>query len=221
MKHPFRAAALAASALLCFSASQAFAGLELVGYEEGGSWFLGYRIDMTATSTQFDKIEVSINNGLTMVFPSVTIGTTGAVATSSNFSPSVNGFEDSGSRTFWSGPYGSSTDEPSWAQQGLNSSTHAIAAGNALDDLTFWVHLGTSTPNQNPSHGTRFLLDLYLNNAQVAHGQVWFKAANTGIGTDSLTSLSLVPVPAALWTGLPMLGGMILLIRRKKSRVLS
>lgn len=229
MKHPLRAAALAAGALLCLSASQAFADLEFITAEDGGSWFASYRLGTGAFHT-YDEIRINIDHSLVMF----NRGTTGQDlngdgyddGTASDFNTPA--FVESGNRDF---AYESPGNHPAgpatvWHQFGPNTGSDATAKGDVTDNMRFWMHLGTGPFGfpQTRAAGVRFTLDAYRGGIHVATGQAYAKLQTRADGTtfvDEFSSLTLMPVPAALWTGLPMLGGVILLVRRNKRRTLS
>lgn len=220
MKHTLRAAALAAGALLCFSANRAFADLEYVGDDDGGSWFLGYHLQLTNT---FDEIHITITNSQDFgTFPSPNyrpaIGPTATFSNFTNANPAFAQVVGSGG-TF---PITSPVHDfslASWNQQGTFTNTYAEAAGGDTNDLIFWMHLGTGPQNQLA--GVRYKIEVFNNNALVAQGAAYYKriSSNPNVA-DELAFVEVVPVPAALWTGLPMLGGMILLIRRNRRNVI-
>lgn len=227
MKHPLRAAAISAGALLCLSASQAFAELDFVAAEDGGSWFLSYTLTTNATH-QFSRIEVTIANGTVMTFGSETRG---VGAQDLNF----DGRPDGTSSNFFTHdafavigtPASNLTrdfSDPSWSEEQVpnNTSTFGVATGNPTPSLTYWLYLGS--PVQNRTSGTRYTIAAYNSVGHlIATGQALYKQYTSGgvvVAVDEFSSVQLLPVPAALWTGLPMLGGMILFIRRRKNQAL-
>lgn len=219
MKHPLRAAALAAGALLCFSAGQAFADLDYVGDDDGGSWFLGYTLNLTNT---FDEIHITITNGTDFGAGASFRSATGSTATFSNFTNASPAFAEvvgSGGSFPVTNPVHdfSSAD---WHQDGSYSTTFAVAKDSTsvgTTSLTFWMHLGTGPMTQTA--GTRYVIEAFNNGNLVGQGAAYYKRISTNPNVaDELSFVEVVPVPAALWTGLPMLGGMILLIRRNRRR---
>jgi hypothetical protein len=239
MRKTLRAAALAAGALLCLTASQAFAGLTLRGVQDGGSWFVGYDIDVsTFAGLTFNKIEVTIDNGNPMTFnppapaSPTTFGTGGSAATTSVFEASdtdsvlggtqVQRFADDSIISGAATQKGTFPDfqnsigghHATWSEShlGTSSSTFATATGGATNYLTFWLHL-----TGEPTDGTRYRLTVYSDATVIATGQAYYKAQPTAI--DAFQELNVVPLPASVWAGLATLGGMgLLLVQRRRNR---
>lgn len=205
MKHPIRAAALAAGALLCFgAASQAFADITLVDIAQGNSWIATYNVATVFNGNtivrDFDRFTVTqVSDPSTLFF---TLPSTGDdFETGTSPVRPLNGFSDT-----------------NFTQDAGATSTFAAAtsSGSPIHNLTFDLHW-----NDPSSTGGAFNILFFNGATQVAHGWVWAAQINNQNIEQHFLTYEVVPVPAALWTGLPMLGGMIFLIRRNKRRVLA
>lgn len=205
MKHPLRAAALAAGALLCFSVDQAFADLELVNVAGGGSWYA----TLTYTGVRIDYFTVTWQNGELLEPPTVI----------DNFVVNV----DAGAPPAL---------PPSWSQGGPNPTTTTFSSaidanagplnGGRTTSLTFRLHFQGDLPTDGEPPLTSTLKFQYFNGLGSQGG---VNDNHRAVGSDNViltvesgfATLQSVPVPAALWTALPMLGGMFFLIRRKRN----
>ena len=211
-------------AALASLTAPAFADLTYNGTSDGGSWFVSYTIDLTAfTGLSFDRFVVRIANGTSMTFTvgtDVTKGTSGDDATASVFTNTTR-FDATGSSFASTFSPSSGWAEGSWSGSPAESSTVATAIKSGSTALVaFVLHVGTDSPNQTAADGTRFFVDVYSGPSnQVAAGQAWVKLNSSGTQVEHFEQLSIVPLPAAFWSGLLMmgaLGGIAVLKRRQR-----
>lgn len=201
MKHPIRAAALAAGALLCFSVNQAFADIDtidLVAVGPSNSWFAIYNIH---TGSAFDKVTITaFASGTSFTFPVL-----GTQVTDSQF-------EYTSVITAASG---------GWSQVGAPGSGPVSATGSLTNNLQFTINWKPDAGSSVTYGVGGFSIDLYNGATVIARGDKIGTDFVDADNVDWVGSIHSVPVPAALWTGLPMLGGMILLLRRNRRNVLA
>lgn len=235
MKFNFRAATLAVGALLCLTASQAFAGLTLVSTgPSSASWVNTWTVNQTGgignVTGPFNKI-VATNAG------AVTFTVTAGTFTISN--PSL--FEDNtpglGTHQAWTSFSSTSGSVGTWAQSSISSPATAaqtttatgnktvLGGGTNLANLTFTLNLtgfeqivtsGTDT------YGAHYYLDFFNNTTLVSRYEVKDVISVGGIQGTEITQIP-VPVPASLWAGLAMFVGMgaFAFTRRRNRNILA
>ncbi len=223
-------AASAAALLLCFSASQAFAGLSLVSTQNiANSW------QMVFTANAAGQIG-NIPSGFTSIVATIVPGsytyTVSPHPTVTIASPSP--FEDLGTsgsnHDAWNGINGdlhNGFSNSSWAQVSSNggaASTQTKSSGNQINafaggsgntSLTFTLDFAG-----NNTDGSHFFLD-FLNSA----GQSIARYSVAQIYDNNQQVLELtqvgVPLPPAIWGGLAMFAGMgVFLVKRRRDRSL-
>jgi hypothetical protein len=240
MKHPLRAAAVAAGALLCFTASEAFAYIEVLQVADANSWTatVSYAADILpgpppAPECTWDAVRlIALPIGTVLDFPGVAPG-------NPNVGPYTNTVDSLFEPPTVIDPTFSVPPSPDWAQDTTPgaTTTHVLWANTTnigeLFSQTINVHFSNpSAPGSTTGVGGFHLVAYtggtwaagnYTGGTISAFGEVYIdKFGATGF--EAVTAFNCgtpIPVPAALWTGLPMLGGMILLVRRNKHRVLS
>jgi LPXTG-motif cell wall-anchored protein len=231
MIHRYRTAILTLGAVLGLSATQAFAGLSLVGTGTSASWTMQWTVNSAGgignVSGPFTKIVATTAGAVTYT---VTAGT----FTVSN--PSL--FEDLGSggvHRAWSG-----FSHSSWAQSvptgsGAANVTTTTAVGNqvlgsgGLASLTFTLNftgLEDMTSNSDGTNGAHYFLDFFnASGTLVSQYEIKDIINTSGIqGTEitqtvgAPTQTSAVPLPTSAWAGLAMLGGMgVFLVKRRRA----
>lgn len=229
MKKSWRAAVLAAGALMCFSASQAFAGLTWNSNQLGGSWFASYTIDLQGTGLTINRIEVTIVNGSDMQFgpPSNQLYPAGGTTATTNvFSQAITSGDHPGGNDVYSfadntppGADFGGTNATGWHEdRTVNTTTFAVATGGNSPFLTFVLHLdnpaqdGSGVPNQ----GVRFQVRAFNGTTLIGSGQAWNKGSGN---SDHQEEFNIVPLPPSVWAGLATLGGMgLLLVQRRRNR---
>jgi LPXTG-motif cell wall-anchored protein len=219
-------AASAAALLLSASASEAFAGISVVGYSTGNSWGTTWTVNGAGignVQSPFTRI-VATNAGAI----NYTIQATGNFSISN---PSL--FEDlgtSGAHLAWgnfsNGTWGQSTPAPSAAAANLSATE---ASGNSINPnvtpLTFTLFF-TGDRHQNwpgaSTYGAHYFLDFYNGATFITRYEVKDILRDDGGGNytqgTEITQL-VVPLPTAAWAGLALLGGMgAFLVKRRRDR---
>jgi hypothetical protein len=241
MKHPLRAAALAAGALLCLTASEAFAYIEVIAVADANSWTatVSFAADILpgpppGPECTWDHIELTaLPIGTPLVFPGVAPGNPNGPGPYLTFVDSL--FEP----PVIIDPLFSAPPSPFWAQDTAPAPSTTFVGWsdttNALEVFTQTINVHFANPLAPGAttgvggfsllaySGGTWAAGVYTPGTVVAFGTIYIDKFDS-TGFEAVTSFNCgnpIPVPAALWTGLPMLGGMILLVRRNKRRVLS
>jgi LPXTG-motif cell wall-anchored protein len=224
MKHPLRAAALAAGALLCFSASRAFADLQFVEFIDGDSF--------QAVMSEFGH--GTINNLKAKIAadsPNVFIDESGGGGDPAFLEVSSHG----------------------WSQTSLNGPGTFLKAGGtafaptAGTPLSFALNF-TGSPDATGFHdpnggatstfpydwdfgdplngGTHFFIEFYHGSSfKIGYEVYAFRYVDTAGQTEDYFHAAtyhapVVPLPAAVWSGLAMLGlGGVFVVRRRRTRL--
>lgn len=225
MKYTFRTAAMAAAALMCITASQAFAGLSLVSAGAvPASWQNTWTVNQTGgignVTGPFNKIVATTAGNVTYT---VTAGTFSIVNQSL--------FEDLGGapHNAW-GTFTSTSGTPTWSQFSSNggaTSTTTTATGNTvlgtgnLPNLTFTLFLTgfeqTVTGGTN-TYGAHYFLDFFNNTTLVSRYEIKDIINAGGIQGTEITQIP-VPLPPSVWAGITMLAGMAAFaVARRRNR---
>jgi LPXTG-motif cell wall-anchored protein len=204
-------AAVVAAACVAALSQSAYAGIEFLGLESGGSWFGNWSLDTSAFSgVTFDRLEITINNGQAHVFflpgPTIVPANTTDQVFESPYTANIGNFSDG-----------------SWSQNGTGTSTFVSATGNAQNFLAFRLHLGpgnnVSGDDSGPRGGVAWDLQAYSGSTLIGVGSAVFQKISA-TQTTNYTDFHLVPTPTALWSGLAMMlgfGGF--LVKRRRDRV--
>ena len=105
-----------------------------------------------------------------------------------------------------------------WSEDGGSTAIHAeTSRATNHTNITYSLVLDGAGDDGD---FTYYAVELYnLLGKLVAEGTVRQEISSGAV--DYEVNLHTVPVPAAVWTGLPMLGGMMLLVRRRRRRALA
>ena len=191
-------------AALASLTAPAFADLTYNGWDESGSFDIAYTLSLPSPFV-VKAISLTLNNALDTSGYGFTATTTGTF----NGTTGLNQFDVD--------PSTSTIDAGGWTQTAGNSTTF-VAASSATSTalLQFNVHGET-----NGTDGIRFTFlaysDTNATNA-IASGFGYFKVTSTG-NAEHFEVLSILPLPAAFWSGLLMmgaLGGVAVLKRRQR-----
>ena len=231
MKSLMKGATLAAGAMICLAASQAFADLELVSrQEEPDSWSTTYAATVGNSGlTAFDRFRVTIQGPVSYTIS----GTTYNILTPTkledinpthfaiqDFTASGGGTSAGWAQTFIAAPIASSLE-------GRAAGTANSTVGGTLQFKIFFEGLQTT--------GTHYNLDFFNGGAAGV-----FSASNFVIGYEvkdifnatlypsrpdgyeRTAYLTLVPLPGSAWSGLALMGGLgLVLARRRRNSVIA
>jgi hypothetical protein len=216
MKFNFRAAALAVGALLCFSASQAFAGLSLVSSgPTTASWQQTWTVNQSGgignVQGPFDKIVATTAGNVTFT---VSAGTF-TIANQSLFED----LSSTAGHKAWTN-FSSTSGSPTWAQSSIGSPATAAstttATGNKvlgsgnLPNLTFTLNFTgfeQAVTGGTDTYGAHYFLDFFNGTSLVSRYEVKDIINASGVQGTEITQVP-VPVPASLWAGLATFVGM-------------
>jgi hypothetical protein len=188
--------AAAAAVLLCFSASEAFAGFTPVGSPTlDHSWIQSFVADTNiATQGAFDRIEITIQSGSGSDLEDP------AATTFTNFNGTTNG---------------------SWSQSGASFNAHGTGFLNA--NVTGTTSSLSTNPNDVGTADDQYYLRMNLHFTNFPQNGVHFIArlfnGTTLVESDDVLIAATVPLPASVWTGLAMFAGMgAFLVKRRRDR---
>ena len=175
-------------------AAPAFADNELsyLGYQESNSYILQYQLT-TATAFPFARVAFTRNNSLdTSAF-----GFT--ATTSSDFeTPTVLSNFDVDNST-------AGEQAGGWTQASASSSAAVASSATQTNVLNFSMHL-----TGDATDGVRFSYIIYSDTSGtqvLGNGIGYFKVDGNNV-VQHIQTLSIVPVPAAFWCGLFLMGGL-------------
>lgn len=230
MKSTWKKVTLGCAALVCASATQAFAGidLELVGEKEGGSFALSFVAKgndaSTPVSSSFNKIKAFLGGPVTFT---VTAGTF-QITNAGNFEDDpgyphdgMDGFVHSATGTANGWATTVFTPGPTTASYMEATGTTVGATAGPLQSLAFdvwWDHELTD--------GAHVFLEFWNSDTFVTGWEVKRKNGSTvsatAIGSEFVNYTTPIPLPPAVWSGLGVLGGMgFLLARKRRNRTLA
>jgi LPXTG-motif cell wall-anchored protein len=221
-------AASAAALLLSVSASEAFAGLSVVGYSSGNSWGTTWTVNGAGignVQAPFNRI-VATNAGAI----SYTIQATGNFNISN---PSL--FEDlgtGGAHLAWggfsggAGAWAQTNPVPSAAAANLNSTEAGGGVTNPntqpLTFTLFFTGIRGEDADASTTNGAHYYLDFYNGSTFITRYEIKdILRSDAGGGTTQGTEITqlAVPLPTAAWAGLALLGGMgVFLVKRRRDR---
>jgi len=231
MIHRYRTAVLALGVVLALSATEAFAGLTLAGTGTSASWTMQWTVNNAGgignVGAPFTKIVATVQGAVTYT---VTAGT----FTINN----PSSFEDLGSagvHRAWSG-----FSNSSWAQtipsgSGASNVTTTTSTGNqvlgsgGLSSLTFTLNftgLENMNSNSDGTNGAHYFLDFFnASNTLVSRYEIKDVIDSSGVQGTEITQVIggsqqtiAVPLPASVWAGLTMLGGMgVFFVKRRRA----
>jgi LPXTG-motif cell wall-anchored protein len=234
----------AAALLLCLSASEAFAGLSVVGRGKSQSWSITFVVNSVGgignVTAPFNRIVISIAGATTYTVTSGTFSI-GAPAAAGSLPPNSNNgtagsiIEDLGSsgahHAFGNLTNGWTQTSPSATGVGLTSAEISgqtiLGAGNP-GSQTFTVfftgdeHTGVNATTD--THGAHFFVSFFNGSSLDTQYEIKdiIQGGTTGgtQGTEiTQTFAALVPLPKSSWAGLAMLGGMgLFFVSRRRKR---
>lgn len=224
MKNFLRSAALAAGVLLCVSASQAFADLELVSRQaEPDSWSETYNAVVGNSGlTAFDRFRVIIGNGITYEVS----GTTYTISTPSRLEDLSGSASHYAIQDFVGSGGGTSTG---WAQTFIDATpygTFATASGN--------LNTGSGATLQfkiffegDQSDGTHYDLQFFNGGWSANEFVIGYEIKDIyddqaypsrPDGYERTAYRTLVPLPGSVWSGMALMGGLGLVLARRRRK---
>ena len=216
MMKNFKAAALAAGALLVFTAGSAFANT--ITYTQTGALIVGG--SWSGAGTALDTFSLGTPNGNVKWNKGVFTRTGG----NDFFEVGVAGSAQGIGRIFiggagTAGTQFSSSDGGSVSEAAGSTATSGTINNTALATTVGYrlVMAGAGTGGETIS----YRVDLFNGATQVAVAFVTSTVNTDHTVTTTTTISDVIPVPPAVWTGIAMLGGMMLLVRRRNRRILA
>jgi hypothetical protein len=204
MGRNWRAVGWAAGLLFCFAANEAFADIEVIDTEPSNSWITKLRLITGTTLGPWDRVVLtSFAIGQSVTFLDNSTGTVDCL------------FEVPGSQVI------SDFQQAGWTVTPSQTTGHAEATrGSLVNVVNFKIHFANpSNPGAVVGTGA-FSVDLFDGGTFVGHGHQVIQRFANGTFKVGEGHITAAPVPAAVWTGLPLLAGMMLLLRRRKRRML-
>ena len=207
MKKIFATAAVLVGAI-AFSAADAFAGIEFLGWEDGGSWFSKWSVDTSGLGVSFDRVRITIDNSIDLTSDPwiVTPAASNPTTTSEFETPTViDTFTVAG-----------------WSQSGASTTAVTATGGAVGDSPSFRLHHGDAFATS--ADGVKMRITLFDGgwspNEMIAYGVMAYKltSSTTEFKYSDLTAGS-VPLPPAAWSGLAMIGALgAFVVKRRRDR---
>ena len=209
----FKSAILAAGAFLAFSASAAFA--DTITYTitspliTGNSW---------ASAASLNTFSLGIPNGNVVYNKAVFTHISG-----STFEVGIAGSVQGLSKVFQGGTGTGgnqfTANAGTWTEGAGSTSTSATTNnGSTATQLGYVLWLNGAGATGDTSF---YKVDFFNGSTQVALGFVRSTVTSENQVDTVVQITNNIPVPPAVWTGVAMLGGMMLLVRRRNRRVLA
>ena len=225
-------AASAAALLLCFSATEAFAGLSMTGTGTSGSWFMDFTVNQAGGIG-------NVTGGFTKMVATVVPGAVNYTVSSNTgiiTNPSL--FEDNkaggGGHDVWNDATSGTNNfaASGWAQTIpvagatgnvlTSTATGALVLGGGLSSLSFRLNFTGNenlVANADGTNGAHFFIDFFnAGNQLVSRYEIKNVINSASIQVTEITQVP-VPLPSAAWAGIAMLGGMgVFFAKRRRSR---
>jgi len=216
MMKNFKAAIVAAGAILLFTASSAFA--KTITYTQTGALIVGG--SWSGAGTSLDTFSLGTPNGNVKWNKAVFTRTGG----NDIFEVGAPGSAQGTGKIFvgGSGTAGNqfSSSDGGVPSEAAGSTTTSGTVNNTVSATLVGYRLVMAGPGTG-GETISYRVDLFNGAVQVAVANVT-STVNTDHTVTTITTISdNIPVPPAVWTGVAMLGGMMLLVRRRNRRILA
>lgn len=227
MKSLMKGATLAAGAMICLAASQAFADLEVVSrQEEPDSWSTTYAATVGGSGlTAFDRFRVTILGPVSYTIS----GTTYNILTPTKLEDinpthyAIQDFTGSGGGT-----------AAGWAQTSITppiaSSTYADAAGTVNSTVGGTLQYKIYFEGVQGT-GTHYSMEFFNGGYSASNFVIGYEVKDIFNATlypsrpdgyERTAYLTLVPLPGSAWSGLALMGGLgLVLARRRRNSVIA
>ena len=194
-------AASAAALLLCFSASQAFAGLQLVSTGTSQSWTMNWVVNQSGgignVTAPFNKIVATVIPGSV----TYTVSSNSATITNpSDFEDLSNPANGSGHQAWTNFTAGSGFTQTSPVQPlnkfvSTTTATSATLRDPSANPLAFTLNftgLETMASNADGTNGAHYFIDFFNNTTLVSRYEIKDVINSSGI---QVTEITQIPVP--------------------------